>query len=50
MVPSVFNPPWCDFTKDPDCTYDTAGAMFTHLLTNLENGSVSSLNAYSEDW
>ena len=24
--------------------------MFTHIFSNLENGSINSLNAYNEDW
>jgi predicted esterase len=31
-------------------TYDLAGDLFEHLLTNLENNSVSSINAYDSDW
>lgn len=37
---------------DPDYSYsyDLAGDLFEHLLTNLESNSVSSINDATSDW
>ena len=42
-VPSIFYGDYCEEEDLPEdiCTYDTMGALFTHILPNLETGSVS---------
>lgn len=53
VVPSVFIPKddsgLSDCTTENECSYDTMGVMFDHLLTNLESGSVP-VNPYKDDW
>lgn len=39
-----------DRCEAPDCTYDMAGDMFTHLFSNLPTNAVSSLNEPAADW
>ena len=57
FVPSLFHSKeqkwrysWSNCKNPEECNYDTFGAMFSHVLTNLQEGSIFELNPFSEDW